>query len=52
MVRRLQDLTGKDTSRYMGLTDYNKAYDSVDRTLLRTVLARVGMPPRMIAAIR
>ena len=29
-----------------------KAYDSVDRTLLRQVLARFGVPPQMIEVIR
>ena len=29
-----------------------KAYDSVDRTLLRQVLARFGTPPQMIEVIR
>ena len=29
-----------------------KAYDTVDRTLLRQVLTRIGVPPQMIAVIR
>ena len=32
--------------------DLQKAYDSVDRTLLWEVLARFGVPPRMITIIR
>ena len=29
-----------------------KAYDTVDRTLLWQVLTRIGVPPQMIAVIR
>ena len=29
-----------------------KAYDSVGRTLLWTVLARFGVPPKLLAVIR
>ena len=36
----------------MRFIDVTKAYDSVDRTLLWTVLARFGIPPRMLAVIR
>ena len=32
--------------------DLHKAYDSVDRPLLWHILARFGVPPRMIAVIR
>ena len=36
----------------MCFVDLTKAYDSVDRTLLWTVLARFGVPPKMLAVIR
>ena len=36
----------------MCFVDLTKAYDSVDRTLLRTVFARFGVPPKMLAVIR
>ena len=52
VVRRLQELVRKDTPLFMCFTDLTKAYDSVDRTLLWTVLARFGIPPRMLAVIR
>ena len=52
VVRRLQELARKkDTPPFMCFIDLTKAYDSVDRTLLWTVLAR-GIPPRMLAVIR
>ena len=34
------------------LIDLQKAYDSVDRTLLWQVLTRFGVPPQMLAVIR
>ena len=53
VVRRLQELTRKkDTPLYMCFIDLTEAYDSVDRTLLWDVLARFGVPPRMLAVIR
>ena len=53
VVRRLQELARKkDTPLFMCFIDLTKAYDSVDRTLLWTVLARFGIPPRMLAVIR
>ena len=53
VVRRLQELARKkDTSLYMCFIDLTKAYDSVDRSLLWDVLARFGVPPRMLAVIR
>ena len=53
VVRRLQDLAQKkDIPLYMCFIDLTKAYDSVDRTLLWDVLARFGVPPRMLAVIR
>ena len=52
VVRRLQELARKkDTPLFMCFIDLTKAYDSVDRTLLWTVLARFGIPPRMLAVI-
>ena len=36
----------------MCFVDLQKAYDSVDRELLRKVLARAGVPEEMIAVIR
>lgn len=53
VVRRLQELARKkDIPLLMCFIDLSKAYDSVDRTLLRTVLSRFGVPPRMLAVIR
>eukprot|EP00904_Undaria_pinnatifida_P009511 jgi/Undpi1/5690/HiC_scaffold_2.g00964.m1 len=52
VVRRLQELARKDTPVYLCFIDLTKAYDSVDRTLLWDVLARFGVPPRMVAFIR
>ena len=52
VVRRLQELgrTG-NTSLEICFNDLAKAYDSVDRVLLWEVLARFGVPPRMIKVI-
>ena len=53
VVRRLQELARKkDTPLYVCFIDLTKAYDSVDRGLLWDVLARFGVPPRMLAVIR
>ena len=53
VVRRLQELARKkDTPFYLCFIDLTKAYDSVDRTLLWDVLARFGVPPRMLAVTR
>ena len=53
VVRRPQELARKkDTPLHLCFIDITKAYDSVDRTLLWGVLARFGVPPRMLAAIR
>ena len=51
-VRRVQELARKDTALFMCFIDLTKAYDSVDRTLLWTDLARFGIPPRMLTVIR
>ena len=45
MIRRLQQLTWKKLiTLYVCFIDLTKAYDSVDRTLRWTVLARFGVP--------
>ena len=52
-MRRLQEhrRLGR-TPLFMLFIDLQKAYDSVDRSLLWAVLARFGVPPRMISIIR
>ena len=53
VIRRLQELTWKKRiPLYVCFIDLTKAYDSVDRTLLWTVLARFGVPHNMISVIR
>ena len=53
VVRRLQELARKkNTALHLCFIDLPKAYDSVDRTLLWDVLARSGVPSRMLAVIR
>ena len=53
VVRRLEELARKkDNPWNLCFIDLTKAYDSVDRTLLRDVLARFGVPSRMPAVIR
>ena len=42
----------KDTPLYLYFIDLTKAYDSVGRTFLWDVLARLGVAPRMLAIIR
>ena len=37
---------------HMCFVDLQKAYDTVDRTLLWQVLTHIGVPPQMIAVIR
>ena len=39
-------------SLFMCFIDLQKAYDTVDRTLLWQVLTRIGVPPQMIAVIQ
>ena len=52
-VRRLQELGRKArVPLFLCFIDLQKAYDSVDRTLLWQVLARFGTPPQMIDVIR
>ena len=53
VIRRLQELARKKRiPLYVCFIDLSKAYDSVDRTLLWTVLARFGEPQIMISVIR
>ena len=53
VVRRLQELgRTSNTSLEICFIDLAKAYDSVDRVLLWGLLARFGVPPRMIKVIR
>ena len=52
-TRRFQELERKKRiPLYVCFIDLTKAYDSVDRTLLWTVLARFGVPQNMILGIR
>ena len=53
VIRRFQELVRKKRiPLYVCFIDLTKAYDSDDRTLLWTVLARFGVPQIMILAIR
>ena len=53
VIRRFQKLTRKKrVPLYVCFIDLTKAYDSVDRTLLWTVLTRFGVPQNMISVIR
>ena len=53
VICRLQELARKKRiPLYVCFIDLTKAYDSVDGTLLWTVLARFGVPQIMISAIR
>ena len=53
VVRSLQELgRTSNTSLEIYFIDLAKAYDSVGRVLLWKVLARFGVPPRMIKVIR
>ena len=52
-IQRLQELGRKARAPlFLCFIDLQKAYDSVDRTLLWQVLARFGTPPQMIEVIR
>ena len=52
VIRRLQKLARKKRiPLYVCFIDLTKVYDSVDRTLLRIVLARFGVPQNMISVI-
>ena len=53
IVRRLQELgRTSNTSLNICFIDLAEAYDSVDRVLLWKIIARFGVPPRMIKVIR
>ena len=53
VIRRLQELARKKRiPLYVCFIDLTKAYISVDRTLLWTVLARFSVPQNMISVIR
>ena len=53
VVRRMQEVRRKvGVSLHMCFVDLQKAYDTVDRTLLWQVLTRIGVPPQMLAVIR
>ena len=53
VVRRLQEIERKArVSLFMCFIDLQKAYDTLDRTLLWQVLTRIGAPPQMIAVIQ
>ena len=53
VISRLPELARKKRiPLYECFIDLTKAYDSIDRTLLLTVLTRFGVPQIMISAIR
>ena len=53
VIRRLQELAREERiPLYVCFIDLTKAYDSVDRTLVWTVLARFDVPQIMISVIR
>ena len=53
VVRRLQELgLERKIPLYMCFIDLQKAHDSVDRELLWVVLARFGVPEKMLTVIR
>ena len=53
VIRRLQELARKKRiPLYVCFIDLTKAYDSVDQTLLWTVLARFGVPQNIISVMR
>ena len=53
VVRRLQELgRARKIPPYTCFIDLQKAYDSVDRELLWVVLARFGVPEKMLTVIR
>ena len=53
VVHRLQEARRKaGVSLHMCFRNLQNAYDTVDRTLMRQVLTRIGVPPQMITVIR
>ena len=53
VLRRLQEIGWKaGVSLFMCSIDLQKAYDTVDRTLLWQVLTRIGVPTQVIAVIQ
>ena len=51
VLRRLQELGRKGgVPLFLCFVDIQKAYDSVDRTLLWQVLTRFGVPPQMLVS--
>ena len=53
VVCRLQEIRRKaGVSLFMCIIDLQKAYDTVDRTLLWQVLTRIGVPTQMTAVIQ
>ena len=53
VVPRLQEIGRRaGLSLFMCFIDFQKAYDTVDRTLLWQVLTRIGVPPQMISVIQ
>ena len=53
VVRRLQEIGRKaGLSLFMCSTDLQKAYGTVDHTILWQVLTRIGIPPQILAVIQ
>ena len=53
VIRRFEELAQKKRiPLYVCFIDLTKAYDSGDRTLLWTVIARFGVPRNMVSVIR
>ena len=53
VVRRLQELGRKEgVPSYTCFVDLQKAYDSVERSLLWNVFGRFGVPPVMVNVVR
>ena len=53
VILRLQELARKKRiPLYVCFIDLTKAYDSIDRTFLWTVLARSGVPQNLVSVIR
>ena len=53
VVRRLRELgRQRKIPLFMSFVDLRKAYDSVDRELLWKVLARSGVPEKIIMVVR